>query len=109
MLAFDCAQPDGAPRIAVQHCRLPGLCPFAADLIDAAMAYQTDIVPFGKRVSTVHGVVFDFFAGELTDPSTAGRERFLRIRFSPTPGLNKTKGPVAIGERALFVRADSLA
>ncbi|TYO62739.1 hypothetical protein FXV83_31030 [Bradyrhizobium hipponense] len=97
MLAFDCAQTDGAPRIAVQHCRIPGLCPFAADLLDAAMAYRTDIVPFGSRVSTVHGVVFDFFAGRLTDPSTEGREGRLRIE------LNKRKGPVAIGERAFSV------
>jgi hypothetical protein len=100
MLAFDCAQTDGAPRIAAQHCRIPGHCPFAADLLDAAMACRTDIVPFSKRVSTVHGVVFDFFAGELTDPGTEGRERCLRIRFSPPLELNKTKGPVAIGDRA---------
>ena len=44
-----------------------------ADLLDAAMVYRTDIVPFRSRVSTVHGVVFDFFARELADPCTAGR------------------------------------
>jgi hypothetical protein len=78
--------------------RLPPICSTRQWLT------ETGIVPFGKRVSTVHGVVFDFFAGELTDPGTEGRERCLRIRFSSTPELKKTKGPVAMAAGPFLFR-----
>jgi hypothetical protein len=58
---------------------------FAADLLDAAMAYRMDIVPFGSRVSTLHGVVFHFFARGAAQSRKEERGRRPRIDSALSP------------------------
>jgi len=63
---------------------------------------RTDNLPFGWRVSTVHGVVFSLFCGRGGPILARRRGRRPRID-SPLPlalELNKRKGPVANGDRA---------